>query len=180
MPVYTRQYTKFLKPEKRIPRSQIRPRNIYRIITYKGGTPATKQAEESRYVFVLGIVENKVHCIKLNPILPLHFTQFIGKLRDKRIEPNSQLRLEYMLKRFSRDGAQLFNSAVKNNRNLYRKELDNYRTYILGKVVNVYEIRFEQDVLDRLFGTKTTTSEKRNILRDEISDIDEENNQTII
>ena len=115
MPVYTRQYTKFLKPEKRIPRSQIRPRNIYRIITYKGGTPATKQAEESRYVFVLGIVENKVHCIKLNPILPLHFTQFIGKLRDKRIEPNSQLRLEYMLKRFSRDGAQLFNSAVKNN-----------------------------------------------------------------
>lgn len=85
-----------------------------------------------------------------------------------------------MLKRFSRDGAQLFNSAVKNNRNLYRKELDNYRTYILDKVVNVYEIRFEQDVLDRLFGTKTTTSEKRNILRDEISDIDEENNQTII
>ena len=141
MPVYTRQYTKFLKPEKRIPRSQITPRNIYRIITYKGGTPATKQAEESRYVFVLGIVENKVHCIKLNPILPLHFTQFIGKLRDKRIEPNSQLRLEYMLKRFSRDGAQLFNSAVKNNRNLYRKELDNYRTYILDKVVNVYEIR---------------------------------------
>ena len=44
----------------------------------------------------------------------------------------------------------------KNNRNVYRKELDNYRTYILDKIVNVYEIRFEQDVLERLFGTKTT------------------------
>ena len=43
MPLYTRQYQKFLRPEKRIPRSQIRPRNIYRIVTYKGGQPATKQ-----------------------------------------------------------------------------------------------------------------------------------------
>ena len=40
MSKYTRQYTKFLRPEKRIPRSEIRPRNIYRIVTYKGGQPA--------------------------------------------------------------------------------------------------------------------------------------------
>ena len=85
-----------------------------------------------------------------------------------------------MLKKFSKDGSQLFNSAIKNNRNVYRKELDNYRTYILDKIVNVYEIRFEQDVLERLFGTKTTASDKRNIIRDEVTDIDEENNQTII
>ena len=70
--------------------------------------------------------------------------------------------------------------TIKNNRNVYRKELDNYRTYILDKIVNVYEIRFEQDVLERLFGTKTTASDKRNIIRDEVTDIDEENNQTII
>jgi len=180
MPLYTRQYQKFLRPEKRIPRSQIRPRNIYRIVTYKGGQPATKQAEESRYVFVIGVVGNKIHCIKINPIVPVHFTQLIGKLREKRIPPSSELRLEYMLKKFSKDGSQLFNSAIKNNRNVYRKELDNYRTYILDKIVNVYEIRFEQDVLERLFGTKTTASDKRNIIRDEVTDIDEENNQTII
>ena len=45
MTLYTRQYTKLLSPEKRVPRSQIRPRNIYRIVTYKGGEPATKTAE---------------------------------------------------------------------------------------------------------------------------------------
>ena len=71
MPLYTRQYQKFLRPEKRIPRSQIRPRNIYRIVTYKGGQPATKQAEESRYVFVIGVVGNKIHCIKINPIVTI-------------------------------------------------------------------------------------------------------------
>ena len=180
MSLYTRQYQKFLRPEKRIPRSQIRPRNIYRIVTYKGGQPPNKQGEQARYVFVIGVVGNKIHCIKINPIVPLHFTQLISKLKDKRVPPNAQLRLEYMLKKFSRDGAQLFNSNIKPNRNLYRKELDNYRTYILDKIVNVYEIRFEQDVLESLFGTKTTASEKRAILKDEITDIDEDNNQSLI
>ena len=104
MPLYTRQYQNFLRPEKRIPRSQIRPRNIYRIVTYRGGEPTKKSGEESRYVFVIGVVGNKIHCIKINPIVPLHFTQLIGKLRDKRIPPSSELRLEYMLKKFSKDG----------------------------------------------------------------------------
>ena len=52
MAYYTRQYQKFLRPEKRISRSEIRPRNIYRIVTYKGGNPPNKQGAEARYVFV--------------------------------------------------------------------------------------------------------------------------------
>ena len=54
--MYTRQYKAFLKPERRVPRSQIRPRNIYRITTYRGGDPITKSGEDARYVFVIGIV----------------------------------------------------------------------------------------------------------------------------
>ena len=74
---FTRQYKSFLRPEKRVPRSQIRPRNIYRITTYRGGEPATKSGEDARYIFVIGIVGNKVHAIKLNPIQPIHFTMMI-------------------------------------------------------------------------------------------------------
>lgn len=169
---YTRQYTKFLRPEKRVPRSQIRPRNIYRIVTYRGGQPPTKQAEESRFVFVIGIIDNKIHCVKLNPINPLHFTQLIGKLRDKRLPLSEDIQLENMLKKFDRTGNQLFDSYIKNNRNLYRRDFNNYRTYILDKIVNVYEIRFEQDVLENLFNEKTTTSQKRDILREEINEIE--------
>lgn len=180
MTLYTRQYTKLLRPEKRVPRSQIRPRNIYRIVTYKGGQPANKQGEEARYVFVIGVVGNKIHCIKINPIVPLHFTQLIGKLRDRRKPLSSQLRLEDMLKTYSRDGNALFDSSIKNNRNLYRRDLNNYRTYILDKIVNVYEIRFEQEVLERLFGEITTASEKRAIIKDEQSDLDEDNPNSLI
>ena len=169
---FTRQYIKFLKPEKRIPRGQIRPRNIYRITTYRGGTPPTKAADEARYVFVIGILGNKIHCIKINPINPLHFTQLIGKLRDKRLPLSSDLKLENMLKKFDRTGNSLFDGYIKNNSKVYRKDLANYRTYILDKIVNVYEIRFEQDILENLFGEKTTPPEKREILKEEQSEID--------
>jgi len=165
---FTRQYKTFLKPEKRIPRSQIRPRNIYRITTYRGGEPATKRGEEERYIFVIGIVGDKVHAIKLNPIRPLDFTNFIGKLRDRRIPIGSDQRLEELLKKFSRDGGSLFESHIKNNNKIYDKKLKNYRTYLLNSIVNVYEIRFEEDFLRRLFGERTTPSQRQEVIRDEI------------
>lgn len=170
---YTRQYKSFLKPEKRIPRSQIRPRNIYRITTYRGGEPPTKTGEEERYIFVIGIVGNKVHAIKLNPIKPLDFTNFINKLRDKRIPIGSDQSLELLLKKFSKDGNSLFESYVKNNSKIYSSQLKNYRTYLLDSIVNVYEIRFEESFLRELFKEGSTESTRREVITDEINeDID--------
>ena len=128
---HTREYKAFLKPERRVPRSQIRPRNIYRITTYKGGDPITKSGDNARYVFVVGIVDGKAHCIKLNDIRPVDFTNFINKLRDKRIPIGSDQALELLLKRFSKDGKGLFESYIKNNSKVYSKSLANYRTYKL-------------------------------------------------
>ena len=167
---FTRQYKTFLRPEKRIPRSQIRPRNIYRITTYRGGEPPTKTGENERYIFVIGIVGNKVHAIKINPIKPLDFTNFISKLRDRRIPIGEDQRLEDLLKKYSRDGSSLFESNIKNNSKVYDKKLNNYRTYILDSIVNVYEIRFEEDFLRRLFGEPSTPSERQEIIRNEINE----------
>ena len=58
-------YKTFLKPERRVPRSQIRPRNIYRITTYRGGEPATKGGEDARYIFVIGIVAKTFHLLSV-------------------------------------------------------------------------------------------------------------------
>ena len=149
---YTRQYTQFLKPEVRVSRGEIKPRNIYRISTYKGGDPATKTGDKARYVFVIGKVDDKIHCIKLNDIKPLEFTKFINKLRDKRIPIKSDQALEELLKRFSKDGKQLFETYVKNNSHVYSSKLGNYRTYLLENIVNVWEIRFEEGKLRQFFG----------------------------
>lgn len=164
---FTRQYTSFLTPEKRVPRSQIRPRNIYRITTYKGGEPITKSGNDARYVFVVGKVDNKIHCIKLNDIRPTDFFNFINKLRDKRIPIATDQSLELLLKKFSVDGRGLFESYIKNNTKIYSSKLGNYRTYVLEKITNVYEIRFEEGFLRELFKEGSTQSTRQEVLRDE-------------
>ena len=165
---YTRQYKAFLKPERRIGKSLIRPRNIYRITTYKGGEPATRSGEDARYVFVIGIVDKKVHCIKLNPIKPIDFTTLIAKLRDKRIPIGSDQSLELLLKKFSKDGASLFSSFIKNNTKLYSRSLSNYRTYKIDNITNIYEIRFEQDFLQELFKEGSNKSTRRQVIAEEV------------
>jgi hypothetical protein len=167
---YTRQYKSFLKPEKRVSRSQIKPRNIYRITTYTGGEPITKSGEDARYVFVIGIVDGKVHCIKLNEIKPLDFTNFINKLRDKRIPIGSDQMLMLLLKKFSVDGKALFESYIKNDSKIYSPKLGNYRTYLLDSIQNVYEIRFEEDFLRELFKEGSNQSTRQEIIKDEINE----------
>lgn len=169
---FTRQYKEFLKPEVRVSKSLIKPRNIYRISTYSGGDPITKQGEDARYVFVIGKVGDKIHCIKLNEIKPIDFTQFIGKLRDKRIPLSENQMLHLFLKKFATDGNSLFETYVKNNSKIYSKSLGNYRTYFIDKIVNVWEIRFELDFLQDLFGEVKTPSQQRIIIEEEIDEND--------
>lgn len=169
---YTRQYKEFLKPEVRVSKGLIKPRNIYRISTYSGGDPTTRTGEDARYVFVLGKVGKKLHCIKLNEIKPIDFTQFIGKLRDKRIPLTENQMLHLFLKKFAVDGSALFETYVKNNSKIYSKSLGNYRTYIIDKIVNVWEIRFELAFLQDLFGEVKTPSQQRTIIEEEIDEND--------
>ena len=43
--------------------------------------------------------------------------------------------------------------------------LSNYRTYILENIVNVFEIRFEQDFLQELFELSSTKSTRQSVIR---------------
>lgn len=167
---YTRQYKSFLKPERRIGKSLIRPRNIYRITTYKGGQPATRSGDDARYIFVIGIVDKMIHCIKLNPVKPIDFTTLIARLRDKRIPIGSDQSLELLLKKFSKDGNNLFTTYIKNNNKLYSRSLANYRTYKIDNITNIYEIRFEQDFLQELFEPGSNKSTRRQVIKDEVNE----------
>lgn len=170
---YTRQYVQFLKPEVRISKGQIRPRNIYRISSYRMGEPPTKTGEETRYVFVIGKIDNKIHCIKLNNIRPLNFIEFINRLRDKRKVIKKDQALEELLMLFSKDGKRLFESYVKNNPKVYSSKLANYRTYSLEHITNVWEIRFEEGFLKDMFKEGSTLATERVVLDKEIKDNDE-------
>ena len=166
---FTNQYKKFLNPEVRVPRSEIRPRNIYRISTYKAGDPPTKSGQDTRYVFVIGKVDDKIHCIKLNDIRPTDFIQFLNKIRDKQYQIQNDQRLEVLVKKFSKDGRTLFESYIKNNSKIYSSKLGNYRTYILQNITNVWEIRFEEGFLREMFKEGSTIQSRRQDIKDEQS-----------
>ena len=95
---------------------------------------------------------------------------FIRKLRDRRIPIGSDQALELLLKKFSRDGNSLFESFVKNNPKIYSSQLKNYRTYILEKITNAYEIRFEEDFLRDLFKEGQTKSTMRDDIQEEVQE----------
>lgn len=166
---FTNQYKRFLNPEVRVSRSEIRPRNIYRISTYKAGDPPTKTGQDTRYVFVIGKVDDKIHCIKLNEIKPIDFIQFLNKIRNKQIPIKEDQKLEEVLKKFGKDGKQLFEGYIKNNLKIYSTKLSNYRTYILPNITNAWEIRFEEGFLKELFGIGTTIEDRKQLIRDEQS-----------
>jgi hypothetical protein len=170
--LYTNQYKQILRPEVRVGKGEIKPRNIYRISTYEGGNPPTKSGQETRYVFVIGKVDGKIHCITLNNIKPVDFTNLINKLRNKGIPIKSDQALESLLKLFSIDGKQLFETYIKRDSKVYSSKLNNYRTYILNNIQNVWEIRFEEGFLRELFKEGSTQTTRLNTIQTEINEND--------
>lgn len=169
---HTRSYKEILVPEERISRGEMKPLNIYRISTYRGGTPATKTGENIRYVFVLGKIGGKLHCIKLNNIKPINFTNLLFKLREKRVPIGKNNRLSTLLKHFAMDGNVLFEQYIKNNSNIYGPGKNNYRIYMVNNIVNVWEIKFEDFFLRKLFKEESTPSTRAPIIKEEIAERD--------
>jgi hypothetical protein len=169
---FTNQYKEILTPEVRVGKNQILPRNIYRISTYKDGTPPTKVGLESRYVFVIGKVNGKIHCLLLTHILPDNFISLLNKLRNKSKTIQANQPLEELLKLLPKDGKQLFEGYIKNNPKVYSSILDNYRTYFLDKIQNVWEIRFEEGFLQKIFKEGNTASTRKDDIKQEINEND--------
>ena len=166
MPNYINQYLEFLKPEKRVAKARIKQGNIYRLVRYGGDT---QRGISARYVFVIGKVVDagnvKLHCIKINEVLPTSLISMLRKLRDKStpITPDYE-DLASLLKKFDKEGKRLFEGFIKYNRAVYSYKLGNYRTYFMEKIQHVSEIVFEYDELVKLFN-------EENLRKAEIKDI---------
>lgn len=166
MASYTKQYESFLKPESRVGKANIKGGNIYRISSYDA---ITKRGSDTRYIFVLGRVGKKIHCIKIGEVLPNAFTKLIRKLRNNNVEIKDGVRLSDLLKKFDADGSNIFTGYIRNNGAIYSYKLGNYRTYIVDKISYVSEIRFETDFLKELFQEgKMTKGERQDIIDDEV------------
>ena len=168
---YINQYLQFLKPEKRVPRAQMKQGNIYRIVRYGDDTA---RGISARYVFVIGRVVDqgqiKIHCLKINNVKPSFLIDLLKRLRDKSKPITEDYEdLSSLLKSFDRQGKRLFEGYIKNKPTIYSYQLGNYRTYFLKKLQYITEVVFEYEELAKLLNEKTDIEE---VLKEDRSEND--------
>ena len=151
-------YKKYIEKERRIARTMIRPMNVYRIINYRTveGDYRRFVGEDYTLVFVLGIHEGKISCIKISELEP---AAFFGWLRDLvNIRPGVSIddirRLEEILVRqVDRSGKRIFEQYVKESTLVYKHKKDPvYRTYTISGIKYAMEVDLKKSLLKAYYG----------------------------
>ena len=149
---YSKEYESLIEIEEGISKTLIRPRNVYRINSYKYKDGKTKSLAgvETAYIFVIGISPTKVlSALKISLVKPKLFFEWLQKLYRKGLSEdyvtNSE-KLEDLLILDNKEGQKIFNQFVKQSR-IYKQADTLYRTYLLNNIKNVELINFRKELL---------------------------------
>ena len=79
------QYKNLIESEVKLSKSQIKPRNIYRILVYEyaDGERKSLAGAKSTLVFVVGIFEKQLFCLKISEIKPEKFFLWLKNVFKK-------------------------------------------------------------------------------------------------
>jgi hypothetical protein len=149
---FSLEYKPLIESESPVSKTMIRPRNIYRINSYKYVDGKTKSLAgvETSIVFVIGISPEKVvSCLKISLIKPLLFFRWLVKLFETGLseeEIRNAESLEDLIVLDAKDGKKIFNQFVKRSR-LYVQNPTPYRTYLLQNIKNIEEVKIKKEIL---------------------------------
>lgn len=148
---FSARYLPFIETEEMVSKTLIRPRNLYKIVSYEyvDGKTKTLAGPKTSYVFVLGIFEKKLNCIKISEVRPERFfawfkTIFKKSLTEEKVMESE--RLEDLIIFGDRQGNKLFNTYVK-GKQIYLQNPCPYRTYNLDGIRQISEIKFKKEIL---------------------------------
>ena len=148
---FVQEYFKIIESQKKVSKSLVRPRNIYKITSYEyvDGTRKSLSGPETAIVFVFGIYDKKLVGLKITEIKPEDFFKWLKKLFLTNLteESISQSKmLEELLQIGDRAGSNIYESHVKNKRiGTTNKEL--YRTYTITGVKQISEVIIKKDYI---------------------------------
>jgi len=149
---YSLQYKPLIESESSVSKTLVRPRNIYKINSYKykDGNTKSLSGVETSFVFVIGITSDKVvSCIKLSLIKPDIFFRWLKTLIRAGLTEEALKNaesLEDIIVLDAKDGQTIFNQFVKTSR-LYRQNPPTYRTYLLKNIKNIEQVTIKKDIL---------------------------------
>ena len=149
---FSLQYKPLILSEESVSKSQILPRNIYRITSYQyvDGTTKTLSGTKTSIIFAIGITpDKKLTCIKISDIKPDKFFKWLKPLFKKGLTESdwtTEQKLGQLLILGDKQGSKVFNQFVKTNP-IYSKEPSLYRTYNISGIKQIQEIRIKSDIL---------------------------------
>ena len=148
---YSRLYVPLIESERRIGKSLVRPRNIYRIAVYKyaDGTQKTLSGIYTSLVFVIGIHDKKIHCLKFGEIRPVLFLRWLSLVMKYGVVEDDILTAKHLkdvIIKSDITGHQIFKGYVKTRR-IYKIEPSIYRTYNLSGIKQITEVKIKNSFL---------------------------------
>ena len=152
---FSLQYRPFIEKEDPISKVLVRPKNIYKIVYYQyaDGVAKTLSGPKTAYVFVIGIYDKKLVCLKISEIRPDKFflwlkSIFQKTLTNERIDESD--RLDEITIRSDRTGSTLFNRYVK-GKAIVTQGINPYRTYNMDGIRQISEVIINKDTLKEYF-----------------------------
>jgi hypothetical protein len=148
---FSARYLPFIETEEAVSKTLVRPRNIYKIVSYEyiDGKTKTLTGPKASYVFVLGIFEKKLNCIKMSEVRPERFFDWFKTIFRKSLTEEKLMeteRLDDLIVLGDRQGNKLFNNYVK-GKQIYNQNPCPYRTYNLDGIKQISEIKFKKEIL---------------------------------
>ena len=152
---FSLQYKPFIEKEDPISKILLRPKNIYKIVYYQyaDGVAQTLSGPKTAYVFVIGIYDKKLICLKISEMRPDKFflwlkTLFQKSLTNEKIDESK--RLDEITIRSDRNGNAIFSRYVKGKAILTQGK-NPYRTYNMDGIRQISEITISKDTLKEYF-----------------------------
>lgn len=152
---FTIQYKPLIESEKRVSKSNITPRNVYRISSYEfaDGEQKSLTGANSSLIFLVGIFERKLISIKLNEIKPDMFFRWLKTIQLKALNEekfNQYKSLYELIILDNKTGNKIFDNYIK-GKPIYTKKPSPYRTYNLDGIKYIQEVNFKKDILKSFY-----------------------------
>jgi hypothetical protein len=146
-------YVKLFEFGKRVQKTYLKlnPRNFYRVSRYEyaDGDVKSLTGKNSSLIFVIGIYEDKVNCIKLNDVRLEIFLRWFPTLLKPIVteaDVDTMEAVSDLIIDVDRSGKTLFESKIK-GRSIYNANPRPYRTYNLDGLQYIQQISLKNEIL---------------------------------
>lgn len=152
---FAAQYKPLIESEKRVSKSLLLPRNVYRISSYEfaSGEQKSLTGQKSSLIFLIGIFDKKLISLKISEIKPDIFFKWLKTIQLKSLteqQINEAKSLSELIILDNKTGNKIFDGYVK-GKPIYNKKPSPYRTYNLDGVKYIQEVNFKKDVLNSFY-----------------------------